>query len=176
MSRTPGSNAEAIIARKLRVEKLAFEGRSIFEIARELGCGSATVKRDLKDIARKNLKRMTAMNADLFAAKALADHEEMMRRLADEFSNGDENVRIACMRLMQRQMFQTFTIFQRMGYLPTATQEHRVLHSFASQVQLMDEAEAVRIGSLPDEEFDREVKKLIAGDLDVQDIDYVIVE
>jgi hypothetical protein len=86
MKRPRKGSADEITDRRQAVIRLRLRGMGYRAIAKELGVGHMTVKRDLEVIAEETRGRMGKMERDYVLAQSLSVYEEIETQAWDQFS------------------------------------------------------------------------------------------
>jgi hypothetical protein len=154
MAARGGMTKEAIAARRTRVAELIFQGMTVEEMAAELGCGPATVKRDLRANRIRSLKEANALTSDRLGATAFANYQQRMRMLSDVYETAVSPAsKIKCVRAMEIEERGLFDKLQRLGMVKTVPIEIRFQHSLYVQFAALTPEEQARVKAMNDHEF-----------------------
>lgn len=131
--KTVGSNQPAIEARRLRVMSMRYAGFSETEIADQLGVSLATIKRDCREIATRQLEETKrVLTTDSMSTYAWVQHTENMRRLEEIALEGDTKAQLTAVNLRRREVDTIVRIFQSMGVLVKAPEQLHITHAIAA--------------------------------------------
>jgi hypothetical protein len=133
------------------------EGGSIGDIAAQEHVSAATVKRDLRALAKENVRQLRGLSAEALGAELVARSQDRVRRLYQLYDRtASEAIQIGCLDHLRREDHDLLQILQRLGLVHEAPA--RVLHDIrlihALQALSVEERRELEAAD-DDEEFRR---------------------